>query len=127
MPARLLDDRRLIMIKIIPSKVVEKFHGCAAPLPLGIEGLGVLTVDLVAIVTQLQLWVRSEAVTGIDMTAEQVKVAREHCERVSSATRTQTSSLLKAGFVPLCTTSTSVLTGNTAGYIERLADSEIKS
>ncbi len=87
----------------------------------------ILAVDLLAIVTRLQLWVRSEAVTGIDMTAEQVKVAREHCEWVPSATRIQTSSLLKAGVVPICTTSTSVLTGNTAGNIERLADSKIKS
>ncbi len=91
------------------------------PLPLGMKGLEswILAVDLLAIVTQLQLWVRSEAVTGIDMTAEQVKVAREHCERVPSATRIQASSLLKAGVVPKCTTSTSVLTGNTAGNIER--------
>ena len=72
------------IIKNIPIEVREKFYGCGAPLPLGIEGLRVLDLgsgsgrDSYAAAALVG---EKGSVTGIDMTAEQLKVARQHAER----------------------------------------------
>ena len=64
--------------------VVEKFYGCGAPLPLGIEGLRVLDLgsgsgrDCYAAAALVG---EHGSVVGVDMTAEQLKVARENCDR----------------------------------------------
>ncbi len=64
-------------IKMIPEEVMDKFYGCGAPLPLGIDGLRVLDLgsgsgrDSYACA---QLVGEQGQVTGIDMTPEQIKV-----------------------------------------------------
>ncbi|KAJ9462239.1 putative arsenite methyltransferase [Diplonema papillatum] len=76
---------RLIMdiIKKLPNAVTEKFYGCGAPLPLGIDGLSVLDLgsgsgrDCYVAATLVG---EQGKVTGIDMTQEQLVVAREHAE-----------------------------------------------
>jgi arsenite methyltransferase len=77
------------IIKNIPVEVREKFYGCGAPLPLGIEGLRVLDLgsgsgrDCYAAAALVG---EKGTVTGIDMTAEQLKVAREHASRYCTET-----------------------------------------
>jgi arsenite methyltransferase len=76
-------------IKNIPAEVREKFYGCGAPIPLGIEGLRVLDLgsgsgrDCYAAAALVG---EKGSVTGIDMTAEQLKVARDHAERYCTET-----------------------------------------
>ncbi len=77
-------------LKNVPVEESEKFYGCGAPLPLGIEGLKVLDLGsgsgrdcyaAAALVGEMG------NVTGIDMTPEQLKVqAREHAERYCTET-----------------------------------------
>eukprot|EP00659_Diplonema_papillatum_P022946 gene22946-35172_t len=78
-PHRLIVD----IIKKLPDQVNDKFFGCGCPLPLGIEGLSVLDLGsgsgrdcyvCAALVGE------SGKVTGIDMTPEQLALAREHAE-----------------------------------------------
>lgn len=73
---------RAILSKV-PDEVVAKYYGCGSPMPLGIEGLRVLDLGsgsgrdcyvCAALVGE------SGSVTGIDMTPEQVDVARRHAE-----------------------------------------------
>eukprot|EP00240_Pyramimonas_obovata_P003755 CAMPEP_0118941488 /NCGR_PEP_ID=MMETSP1169-20130426/33978_1 /TAXON_ID=36882 /ORGANISM="Pyramimonas obovata, Strain CCMP722" /LENGTH=369 /DNA_ID=CAMNT_0006886247 /DNA_START=46 /DNA_END=1156 /DNA_ORIENTATION=+ len=75
-------------IKRVPREVDEKFYGCGAPLPSGVEGLRVLDLGsgsgrdcyvMSAFVGE------SGSVVGIDMTDEQLDVARAH---VDSYTKT---------------------------------------
>ena len=61
----------------VPAEVLDKFYGCGAPLPAGIDGLTVLDLGsgsgrdcyvAAALVGQ------AGAVIGVDMTAEQIEV-----------------------------------------------------
>lgn len=70
--------RIIKLMQSIPHEVIEKFYGCGAPLPLGIQGLRVLDLGsgsgrdayvCAALVGE------SGQVTGIDMTEEQIQVS----------------------------------------------------
>ena len=70
-------SRVIDIMKQVPSEVMEKFYGCGAPLPLGINGLNVLDLGsgsgrdafvCAALVGE------TGQVTGIDMTQEQIQV-----------------------------------------------------
>ena len=71
----------LEIFKKIPTEVMEKFYGCGAPLPLGIDGLAVLDLgsgsgrDCYAAAALVG---EKGRVTGIDMTAEQLVTARKY-------------------------------------------------
>lgn len=73
----------LEIFKKIPTEVMEKFYGCGAPLPLGIDGLSVLDLgsgsgrDCYAAAALVG---ESGRVTGVDMTAEQLTTARKYSE-----------------------------------------------
>ena len=76
-------------IKDIPAEVSEKFYGCGAPIPLGIEGLRVLDLGCGSgrdCYAAAALVGEKGTITGIDMTAEQLKVAREHATRYCTET-----------------------------------------
>lgn len=68
-------------IKKVPVEVDEKFYGCGAPLPSGVEGLRVLDLGSGS---GRDCYVMSDfvgekgSVIGIDMTEEQLEVARKH-------------------------------------------------
>ncbi|KAK9785959.1 hypothetical protein WJX73_006538 [Symbiochloris irregularis] len=71
------------LLKKVPQAVLERFYGCGAPLPLGIDGLQVLDLGsgsgrdsyvCAALVGQ------TGCVTGVDMTDEQLQVAQTHSE-----------------------------------------------
>jgi len=105
--ARIID-----IINTIPNEVNEKFYGCGAPLPMGVEGLRVLDLGsgsgrdcyvMAALVGE------EGSVIGLDMTAEQLSVARAHHEGFCTKTLGYKKSNLK--FVE--------------GYIERIADAGI--
>jgi arsenite methyltransferase len=67
----------------IPHEVTSKFYGCGAPLPLGVRGLRFLDLgsgsgrDCYAAAALVG---ESGRVTGVDMTAEQLSVARAHSD-----------------------------------------------
>ena len=67
----------------VPRAVSEKFYGCGAPLPLGISGLRVLDLgsgsgrDCYAAAALVG---EGGSVVGVDMTDEQLAVAREHAD-----------------------------------------------
>ncbi|KAI3644331.1 hypothetical protein MP228_010495 [Amoeboaphelidium protococcarum] len=67
-------------LKNVPDKIIEKFYGCGTPIPLGIEGLTVLDLGSGSgrdcyVLSQL---VGAEGkVIGLDMTEEQLEVARQ--------------------------------------------------
>eukprot|EP01060_Flectonema_neradi_P006976 TRINITY_DN1482_c1_g1_i1.p1 TRINITY_DN1482_c1_g1~~TRINITY_DN1482_c1_g1_i1.p1 ORF type:complete len:516 (+),score=99.79 TRINITY_DN1482_c1_g1_i1:69-1616(+) len=70
-------------IKKIPDSVTEKFYGCGTPLPLGINGLTVLDLGSGSgrdAYVASQLVGENGKVIGIDMTDEQLSVAREASE-----------------------------------------------
>ena len=73
----------LEVFKKIPTEVMEKFYGCGAPLPLGIDGLSVLDLgsgsgrDCYAAAALVG---ENGSVTGVDMTAEQLSTARKYNE-----------------------------------------------
>eukprot|EP00755_Sulcionema_specki_P005030 Sspe_Gene.4731::Locus_1557_Transcript_4_5_Confidence_0.222_Length_1590::g.4731::m.4731/K07755/AS3MT; arsenite methyltransferase len=70
-------------IKEIPKPIVEKFYGCGAPLPMGIEGLRVLDLGSGSgrdCYVCSRLVGEKGSVTGIDMTDEQLDVARAHID-----------------------------------------------
>lgn len=69
--------RIIDIMRKVPAEVSDKFYGCGAPLPLGIDGLKVLDLGsgsgrdayvCAALVGQ------QGQVTGIDMTQEQIQV-----------------------------------------------------
>ncbi|EKX55401.1 hypothetical protein GUITHDRAFT_62819, partial [Guillardia theta CCMP2712] len=74
----------VVMLLFLPEIVREKFYGCGAPLPLGIEGRSVLDLgsgsgrDCYAAAALVG---PTGSVVGIDMTAEQLSVARAHAEQ----------------------------------------------
>ena len=61
----------------VPAEVMDKFYGCGAPLPLGVEGLKVLDLGSGsgrdAYVCAALVGEQGQ-VTGIDMTQEQIQV-----------------------------------------------------
>ncbi len=71
------------VLELVPSEVKERFYGCGSPLPGGIKGLSVLDLGsgsgrdcyLAAALVGAE-----GQVTGVDMTDEQLEVAREHVE-----------------------------------------------
>ena len=71
------------VLKKIPRAVTEKFYGCGAPLPLGIAGLRVLDLgsgsgrDCYAAAALVG---EAGTVLGVDMTDEQLAVARGHAD-----------------------------------------------
>lgn len=77
------------VLRKVPSPVTEKFYGCGAPLPMGIEGLRVLDLgsgsgrDCYAAAALVG---ERGSVVGVDMTDEQLAVAREHAESYCTQT-----------------------------------------
>lgn len=70
-------------IQNIPKEILEKFYGCGNPVPLGIEGLTVLDLGSGSgrdCYVASQLVGPSGKVIGIDMTEEQLQVARKHVD-----------------------------------------------
>ena len=64
-------------MSLIPSEVMEKFYGCGAPLPQGIDGLTVLDLGSGSgrdCYVAAALVGESGRVIGIDMTDEQIQV-----------------------------------------------------
>lgn len=67
----------------VPSEIKDKYYGCGTPLPLGIQGLHLLDLGSGSgqdcyIASQ---FVGAEgSVTGVDMTDEQLEVARKHVD-----------------------------------------------
>lgn len=61
----------------VPTEVMEKFYGCGAPLPEGIEGLTVLDLGSGSgrdCYVAAALVGESGRVIGVDMTVEQIQV-----------------------------------------------------
>lgn len=71
------------VLRKVPAPVTEKFYGCGAPLPMGIDGLRVLDLgsgsgrDCYAAAALVG---ERGSVVGVDMTDEQLSVAREHAD-----------------------------------------------
>lgn len=71
------------VLKLVPAAVKERFYGCGNPIPEGIEGLHVLDLgsgsgrDCYAAAL---LAGPTGSVTGVDMTDEQLQVARQHVD-----------------------------------------------
>jgi len=75
-PAHVLDA-----IKKVPQEVDEKFYGCGAPLPSGVEGLRVLDLGSGSgrdCYVMADFVGEKGSVVGIDMTDEQLDVARKY-------------------------------------------------
>lgn len=76
------------ILKKIPSEITDKYYGCGTPLPFGISGLNVLDLGsgsgrdcyLAAALTG-----EAGSVTGVDMTEEQLQVARAHVDEYAKA------------------------------------------
>jgi len=67
----------------VPTEILTKFYGCGNPVPLGIEGLTVLDLGSGSgrdCYIASQLVGEKGKVIGIDMTAEQLEVARKHVD-----------------------------------------------
>ncbi|RKP22530.1 S-adenosyl-L-methionine-dependent methyltransferase, partial [Syncephalis pseudoplumigaleata] len=96
--------------KLIPAPVLDKFYGCGSPIPMGIDGLTVLDLGSGSgrdCYVAAKLVGPKGRVIGIDMTEEQLEVARAHIDEFAG----------KLGWQP-----------NLAfhhGYIERIADAGI--
>eukprot|EP00894_Picocystis_sp_ML_P004273 jgi/Pico_ML_1/54790/g654.t1 len=76
-------ERVVQLIRKVPKEVSDKFYGCGASLPLGIEGLSVLDLGsgsgrdcyvCAALVGE------TGKVVGIDITDEQLQVAKRHAD-----------------------------------------------
>ena len=75
----------LACLKLVPEEVLERFFGCGAPLPLGIDGLRVLDLGSGSgrdAFVCAQLVGEHGSVTGVDMTKEllQVKPCQLACQ-----------------------------------------------
>mmetsp|Transcript_45874 Transcript_45874/g.111750 ORF Transcript_45874/g.111750 Transcript_45874/m.111750 type:complete len:373 (+) Transcript_45874:82-1200(+) len=73
----------------LPFEVVEKFYGCGTPLPFGIQGLRVLDLGSGSgrdCYGASALVGESGSVVGIDMTDEQLEVARKHADEYCTKT-----------------------------------------
>ncbi|KAL9654565.1 hypothetical protein ABK040_006629 [Willaertia magna] len=71
------------LLKVIPEEVHEKFFGCGSPVPLGIKDLTVLDLGSGSgrdVFLASLLSGPKGKVTGVDMTKEQVELARRNIE-----------------------------------------------
>eukprot|EP00239_Pterosperma_sp_CCMP1384_P001241 CAMPEP_0197847870 /NCGR_PEP_ID=MMETSP1438-20131217/7361_1 /TAXON_ID=1461541 /ORGANISM="Pterosperma sp., Strain CCMP1384" /LENGTH=444 /DNA_ID=CAMNT_0043459929 /DNA_START=188 /DNA_END=1523 /DNA_ORIENTATION=- len=69
------------LLKAVPKEVKDKFYGCGVPLPSGIEGLRVLDLGSGSgrdCFVAAALVGENGSVVGVDMTDEQLEVARKH-------------------------------------------------
>jgi len=79
------------VLKLVPAEVKDRFYGCGNPIPEGIEGLHVLDLgsgsgrDCYAAAL---LAGPTGSVTGVDMTAEQLEVAKSNVESFRAANPT---------------------------------------
>eukprot|EP01023_Acetabularia_acetabulum_P068147 TRINITY_DN956_c0_g1_i6.p1 TRINITY_DN956_c0_g1~~TRINITY_DN956_c0_g1_i6.p1 ORF type:complete len:531 (-),score=56.56 TRINITY_DN956_c0_g1_i6:121-1713(-) len=76
-------------IKDVPKEVLSKFYGCGSPLPLGIQGLRILDLGSGSgrdCYVCSALVGESGQVTGLDMTEEQLDVARVHADEYCQKT-----------------------------------------
>jgi len=83
-PAFIID-----VLEKVPSEVTDKYYGCGTPLPGGIEGLSVLDLGSGSgrdCYIAAALVGEAGKVVGIDMTDEQLTVAREHAETFTTST-----------------------------------------
>ena len=67
----------------IPSEVVERFYGCGSPVPLALEGCTILDLGCGTgrdVYLASALVGENGKVIGVDMTEEQLEVARRHQE-----------------------------------------------
>jgi len=101
------------ILKNVPDAVMSRFYGCGAPLPLGIEGLSVLDLGSGSgrdcYVACAAVGPRGKVI-GIDMTDEQLQVARQFADDYCQKTLGYPETNLR--FVK--------------GYIEKLGDSGIE-
>lgn len=70
-------------LKLVPTPIIEKYYGCGSPLPMGIEGLSVLDLGSGSgrdCYVASKLVGEHGRVIGIDMTDEQLDVARAHMD-----------------------------------------------
>lgn len=73
----------------VPGEIKDKYYGCGTPLPLGIEGLNVLDLGSGSgqdCYLAAQFVGEEGSVTGVDMTDEQLEVARRHVEDYTVST-----------------------------------------
>ncbi|KAJ2760300.1 hypothetical protein IWQ57_006341, partial [Coemansia nantahalensis] len=73
---------------MVPQAVLDRFYGCGVPLPAGIEGLRVLDLGCGSgrdCYVAAKLVGRRGEVVGLDMTDEQLRVAREHVPEFARA------------------------------------------
>lgn len=89
-------NRILQVMKLVPKPVMDKFYGCGTPLPsAGLEGLHVLDLGCGSgrdCYLAAALVGEGGRVTGVDMTEEQLSVAKQHtneyCEQTLKYTKT---------------------------------------
>jgi SAM-dependent methyltransferase len=70
-------------LKHVPAPIKEKFYGCGTPIPLGIDGLTVLDLGSGSgrdCYIAAKLVGEDGRVIGVDMTDEQLSVAKEHVD-----------------------------------------------
>ena len=88
---------RAILSKI-PDEVISKYYGCGSPFPTGIEGLRVLDLGSGSgrdCYVCAALVGPSGSVTGLDMTASQLEVARRYTDSYCTTTLGYSSSNLR--------------------------------
>jgi arsenite methyltransferase len=81
-------SRLRCLMNTIPKEVMDKFYGCGAPLPLGIDRLRVLDLGSGSgrdCYLASALVGPEGQVTGVDMTREQLDVAQRHVEEYTKA------------------------------------------
>ncbi|KAJ9517654.1 S-adenosyl-L-methionine-dependent methyltransferase [Haematococcus lacustris] len=75
------------MLKDVPAEIVDRYYGCGTPLPMGITGLRVLDLGCG---TGRDCYVAARMVgpngfvTGVDMTPDQLAVARQYMEQYNT-------------------------------------------
>lgn len=75
----------LEVLRRVPEEITSRYYGCGSPFPLGLKGSGLRVLDL-GCGTGRDCYVcaglvgESGFVTGIDMTPEQLDVARRHAD-----------------------------------------------
>ena len=93
-------------LKKVPDEVLEKYYGCGSPLPFGLEGLTVLDLGSGSgrdCYVASQLVGERGKVIGIDMTDEQLAVAKKHSDSFCTETLGYKQSNLKfiKGFIEM--------------------------
>jgi arsenite methyltransferase len=81
--AEALLPRHRAILGELPAEILDRFYGCGSPIPLGIEGCRVLDLGCGSgrDAYLLSRLVGSQGlVQGIDMTAQQIAVARRHLD-----------------------------------------------